>query len=120
MPRTVGVAMYLPASRGAYDPDAYRRNRGDRRRRARAEAADPVGGRPPAAPPVLGPGGRPALAVAVRRERVGPDQGPVVRARRLAVPPRDVQPAAVRARPRRRQGHPAGGQAVPAAGTDLG
>ena len=73
----------------------------------------PVGGRPPAAPPVQRHGGRPALAVAVRRDVLGPDQGTVVLARRLAVPPRDVQPGAVRAGPRGRQGHPGRGPALP-------
>ena len=59
---------------------------------------DPVGGRPPPAPRVLRPGGRPALAVALRRRLLGPDQGPVLRARGLAVRPRAVQPR--RASPR--------------------
>ena len=44
---------------------------------------------------------------------LGPGQGPLVRPRRLAVPPRDVQPRALRARPDGRQGHPAGRPAVP-------
>ena len=47
---------------------------------------------------------------------LGPDQGPVLRAHGLAVPPRAVQPGALRAGPAGRQGHPAGRPAVPAAG----
>ena len=46
---------------------------------------DPLGGRPPQAPQVLRPGGRPALAVALRRDGAGADQGPLVRAHGLAV-----------------------------------
>ena len=39
---------------------------------------------------------------------LGPDQGPLVRAHGLAVPPRDVQPRALRPGPARRQGHRSG------------
>ena len=45
----------------------------------------PLGGRPPQAPQVLRQGGRPALAVALRRDRAGADQGPLVRPHGLAV-----------------------------------
>ena len=51
---------------------------------------------------------------------LGPDQGPVLRPRRLAVPPRAVQPGALRPRPAGRQGHPAGRPAVPPPGRLLG
>ena len=72
--------------------------------------AGPLGGRPPQAPQVLRRGGRPALAVALRRDRARADEGPVVRPHRLAVRRRADPAAAVRAGPaqgpRHRPGHP--------------
>ena len=80
----------------------------------------PVGGRPPAPPRVQRHGGRPALAVAVRRSFAGLAKGLWLRALRLAVPPGDVQPGAVRPGPARRPRHPPGRQAVPGAGAGVG
>ena len=55
-------------------------------------AGDPLGRRPPPAPRVHRPRGRPALAVALRRDRAGADQGPVLRPHGLAVRRRADQP----------------------------
>ena len=66
-----------------------------------------LGGRPPQAPQVLRRRGRPALAVALRRDRARADEGPVVGAHRLDVR-RGADPAAeVRARPGQGPGHQA-------------
>ena len=75
---------------------------GGRRLAGHRGRGDPVGGRPPPAPRVQRQGGRPALPVALRRERAGAAEGTLVRAHRLAVRHRAHQPAAVRPRPARR------------------
>ena len=59
----------------------------------------PLGRRPPQAPQVLRQGGRPALAVALRRDGPGADEGPLVRAHGLAVRRGADAAAQVRARP---------------------
>ena len=72
-----------------------------------------LGSRPPAAPQVQRQGGRPALALAVRRRRQGTRQGPGLGARALAVRPEPDLAGEVRARPARRPEDPHGRRLVP-------
>ena len=72
-----------------------------------------LGRRPPAAPQVQRQGGRPALALAVRRRREGARQGPALGARHVAVRPEPDLAGEVRPRPARRQEDPPGRQLVP-------
>ena len=70
----------------------------DRRLAGHRGAGHPLGRRPPQAPRLLRPRGRPALAVALRRDGAGAGQGPVVGPRRLALRP-SSRPRATSTRP---------------------
>ncbi len=77
----------------AQDRPGHRRLDGD------PGAGGALGGRPPQAPQVLRPRRRPALPLAVRRERAGSHQGPLLRPHGLAVRRRADPARPVRAGP---------------------
>ena len=81
--------------------DRAARRAGDRGQPGHRGAGHHLGVRPPPAPQVQRQGGRPALAVAVRGRLEGADQGPGVRAHRLAVRPQQDLAGEVLARPAR-------------------
>ena len=98
---TVGFHRYF--THGAFKAKkALRVALADRREPRDRGSGHPLGRRPPPAPRLQRPRGRPALPVAVRREPRGADQGPVARPHRLDVRRRADQPPALRARPARR------------------
>ena len=95
---TVGFHRYF--THGSFKAKTGAAHRARRRRQpGHRGTGHHLGGRPPPAPQVHRQGGRPALAVALRGRLEGADQGPGVRAHRLAVRPRTDLAGEVLARP---------------------